>query len=94
MNFLANITDLPGTFAATKQAFESKQDQPKGKISDEQKLEIYALGQQATTGDVNTDRPGFYSMAARSQWDAWNTKKGMSKEDAMTAYIKIVKTLI
>jgi len=57
-------------------------------------LEIYALGQQATVGDVNTDRPGLFSPSARSQWDAWNTKKGMSKEDAMTAYIKLVKTLI
>jgi hypothetical protein len=29
-------------------------------------------------------------MEARAKWDAWNSVKGMSKEDAMKQYIEIV----
>ena len=29
-------------------------------------------------------------MEARAKWDAWNSVKGMSKEDAMRQYIAIV----
>jgi diazepam-binding inhibitor (GABA receptor modulating acyl-CoA-binding protein) len=66
----------------------------KGKITDEVKQELYALSQQGSIGDVNTERPGFYQISARPLWDAWNSKKGMSKVDAMSSYIKIVKTYI
>jgi len=33
------------------------------------------------------DRPGFLDFTGKRKWDAWNSKKGMSKEDAMKAYI-------
>jgi diazepam-binding inhibitor (GABA receptor modulating acyl-CoA-binding protein) len=55
---------------------------------------LYALAQQGSIGDVNTERPGFYQISARPLWDAWNSKKGLSKEEAMSSYIKIVKTYI
>jgi diazepam-binding inhibitor (GABA receptor modulating acyl-CoA-binding protein) len=29
-------------------------------------------------------------MEARAKWDAWNSVKGMSKEEAMKQYIDIV----
>ena len=64
-------------------------------VPDAQKLEIYALFKQGTVGDVNTARPGMFttSFTANPKWDAWNGKKGMSKEDAQEAYVELLKEL-
>jgi len=62
----------------------------KGVPTNDEKLALYALFKQATTGDCNTSRPGMFDMAGKAKWDAWNAKKGMSKDDAMKAYIEEV----
>ena len=46
---------------------------------------------QATIGDVNTTRPGMMDFTGKSKWDAWETAKGVSKDEAMTRYIETVK---
>lgn len=33
-------------------------------------------------------------LKGKAKWDAWNAKKGMSKDDAMTAYIAKVQELL
>ncbi|XP_033020468.1 acyl-CoA-binding protein-like [Lacerta agilis] len=50
-------------------------------------LGIYSHYKQATVGDVHTDRPGMLDFKGKAKWDAWNSLKRMSKEDAMKAYI-------
>ncbi|KAL6115388.1 dbi [Pungitius sinensis] len=55
--------------------------------------DVYGLYKQATVGDVNIDLPGIFDLAGRGKWDAWNRKKGMSKEEAMVAYIDLVEDL-
>ncbi|KAM8903613.1 acyl-CoA-binding protein-like isoform 1-T2 [Spinachia spinachia] len=55
--------------------------------------DVYGLYKQATVGDVNIDRPGMFDLAGRGKWDGWNGKKGMSKEEAMVAYIDLVEDL-
>ncbi|AWO95597.1 putative acyl-CoA-binding protein-like isoform 2 [Scophthalmus maximus] len=42
---------------------------------------------------LKSDRPGFLDFIGRGKWDAWNEKKGMSKEDAMAAYVDVVEKL-
>lgn len=61
-------------------------------VADDKKLEIYALFKQGSVGDINTDRPGMFSVdfKAKAKWDAWNTKKGMSQDDAKQAYIDLL----
>ena len=54
------------------------------------KLRLYANFKQATDGDVSGDKPGFTDFVGRAKYDAWAKLKGMSKDDAMTAYIKLV----
>ncbi len=54
------------------------------------KLRLYANFKQATDGDVAGDKPGFTDFVGRAKYDAWAKLKGMSKDDAMTAYIKLV----
>mmetsp|Transcript_11670 Transcript_11670/g.18976 ORF Transcript_11670/g.18976 Transcript_11670/m.18976 type:complete len:87 (+) Transcript_11670:150-410(+) len=60
---------------------------------DEELLEIYALYKQATVGDVNTTRPGLMDFKGKAKWDAWNSKKGLSKEEAKTKYVALAKEL-
>eukprot|EP00604_Paraphysomonas_vestita_P002096 CAMPEP_0174820496 /NCGR_PEP_ID=MMETSP1107-20130205/4389_1 /TAXON_ID=36770 /ORGANISM="Paraphysomonas vestita, Strain GFlagA" /LENGTH=68 /DNA_ID=CAMNT_0016035991 /DNA_START=162 /DNA_END=368 /DNA_ORIENTATION=- len=60
-------------------------------MTDDQKLRSYGLFKQATIGDVNTDRPGFFSPVDRAKWDAWKSCEGMDKEAAEAAYIELVE---
>ncbi|XP_067021078.1 acyl-CoA-binding protein-like [Acropora muricata] len=61
--------------------------------SDSDKLELYAFYKQATVGDCNTDRPGMMDFKGKAKWDAWNGKKGTSKDTAETTYIAKVEEL-
>ncbi|MGQ4001555.1 acyl-CoA-binding protein [Francisellaceae bacterium CB300] len=59
------------------------------KPSNEQKLKLYAFYKQVTEGDVQTKCPSAFKMVERAKWMAWNSVKGMSKEDAMKGYLKV-----
>lgn len=56
-------------------------------------LKIYALYKQASGGDAQGERPGFTEMVARAKFDAWDSLKGTSKEDAMQQYIDLIDDL-
>ena len=43
---------------------------------------------QGTVGDVNIERPSMFNFEGKSKWDAWNSIKGMVKDDAMKNYIE------
>ena len=60
-------------------------------LSNEDKLEFYALFKQGTVGDTNTERPGMFDMKGKAKWDAWKAKEGMSQDDAKAAYIAKVQ---
>ena len=61
--------------------------------SNEELLELYALYKQATDGDVTGDRPGGFDFKAIAKFDAWTEKKGLSKDQAMQDYVKLVLRL-
>ena len=65
-----------------------------GAISDEEKLNLYKYYKQAMEGDVTGDRPGIIKFKSRKKWDAWNTVKGTSEEDARTQYIELAKNYV
>jgi diazepam-binding inhibitor (GABA receptor modulating acyl-CoA-binding protein) len=58
--------------------------------SDAHKLKIYALYKQATEGDVTGSAPWAVNVVAKAKYNARVEVKGMSKEDAMKAYIALV----
>jgi len=62
--------------------------------NDTELLELYGLFKQVTVGDVNTARPGMLDFKGKAKWDAWERKKGVSKEDAEKAYIELVQKLL
>ena len=56
-------------------------------------LKIYALYKQATVGDNEEKKPGFTDLVGRAKWDAWNSLKGTSNDDAMQQYVDLIKSL-
>ena len=56
-------------------------------------LELYALYKQGTAGDVDGKRPGMLDIKGRAKYDAWSGKKGMSRDAAQEAYVKLVDRL-
>jgi diazepam-binding inhibitor (GABA receptor modulating acyl-CoA-binding protein) len=56
-------------------------------------LKIYGLYKQATAGDNTEKKPGFGDMVGRAKWDAWNSQKGASADDAMQQYIDLIESL-
>jgi acyl-CoA dehydrogenase len=55
-----------------------------------QKLDLYGLYKQATTGDINEPAPSSTDFVARAKYQAWEKRKGMSKQEAMQAYVNIL----
>ena len=56
-------------------------------------LKLYSLFKQGTIGDCNTPQPGFFEFVNKAKWNAWNTLKGKTKEQAMEEYIAFVTEL-
>ena len=84
------MSDLQKKFEkATKDVSKAKTDP-----GNEMKLRLYSHFKQSTDGDVTGDKPGFTDFVGRAKYDAWVKLKGMSKDDAMTAYIKLVDRVL
>mmetsp|Transcript_8534 Transcript_8534/g.15450 ORF Transcript_8534/g.15450 Transcript_8534/m.15450 type:complete len:92 (-) Transcript_8534:1925-2200(-) len=63
-------------------------------LSDDDLLFLYGHFKQSNVGDCDTGKPNWlFDMKGAKKWDAWNACKGMSKEDAMKAYIEKVDAL-
>lgn len=62
--------------------------------SNEDKLELYGYFKQAKEGDCSTQKPGgLFNQKEKAKWEAWNAKKGISKEEAQKKYIEKVDQL-
>ncbi len=57
-------------------------------------LELYGLFKQGSQGDVQGKRPGMLDFKGRAKHDAWASRKGMSRESAMQAYVELVDRLL
>ncbi|XP_059194690.1 acyl-CoA-binding domain-containing protein 7 [Centropristis striata] len=66
----------------------------KTRPTDQELLDLYGLYKQATVGEINTERPGMLDFKGKAKWDAWESRKAMSKDDAMAAYITLAKEII
>ncbi len=61
--------------------------------SNETLLDLYSLYKQATLGDVQGDRPGGFDFRGAAKYDAWATRRGLSRDEAMQAYVDLVESL-
>jgi diazepam-binding inhibitor (GABA receptor modulating acyl-CoA-binding protein) len=62
--------------------------------SNDQLLELYALYKQGTAGDVSGARPGMMDFKGRAKFDAWASKRGLSKDKAQEQYVALVNKLV
>jgi len=81
---------LPEDFSAAQTRVKQLARTP---ASDEL-LELYAHYKQATSGDVSGERPGMLDFKGRAKFDAWAARKGLGREQAMTAYVSLVEKLV
>lgn len=65
----------------------------KHRPDDDTMLEIYSYYKQATEGDVSGDKPGAFNFVARAKYEAWEARKGMTREVAMRGYVKLINHL-
>ncbi|MGY8525277.1 acyl-CoA-binding protein [Paracidovorax citrulli] len=56
-------------------------------------LRLYALYKQGTEGDAHGDKPGMTDMVGRFKFEAWETLRGLSQQEAMEKYIALVEEL-
>lgn len=66
----------------------------KQRPSNETLLQLYGLFKQATEGDVTGPRPGILDIKGRAKYDAWSSRKGISKERAREEYAKLAESLL
>ncbi|KAL4617084.1 acyl-CoA-binding domain-containing protein 7 [Arapaima gigas] len=66
----------------------------KTRPADQELLDLYGLYKQVIVGDINTEKSGMFDMKGKAKWEAWNSRAGMSKDDAMTAYIALAKGIV
>src|ERR1700745_3562554 len=81
--------DLESKFQAAAAAAK----QTKRKPDNATLLKLYSYYKQATEGDAKGERPGGFDFVGGAKHDAWSKLKGMSKDAAMTNYIKQVDKL-
>lgn len=56
-------------------------------------LRLYALYKQGSEGDAHGDKPGMTDFVGRYKFEAWESLKGTSKDEAMEKYIELVQEL-
>jgi diazepam-binding inhibitor (GABA receptor modulator, acyl-CoA-binding protein) len=85
----AGPKDLKEKFEAAAAAAKQTKKRPDNATL----LKLYSYYKQATEGDAKGDRPGGFDFVGGAKYDAWSKLKGMSKDDAMTNYVKQVERL-
>ena len=85
------MSDLQQQFEETVNFVQNSEGEVQ--LSNEQKLQMYALYKQATEGDVSGKKPGMMDFVARAKYSAWEECKGQTKEQAMKKYINEVEAL-
>ena len=83
------MAKLEDEFAAAQKDVQDLPERP----DNETLLELYSFSKQATEGDVTGDKPGAFDFKARAKYDAWEARKGMKRDVAMKAYVRLVEHL-
>lgn len=83
------MAKLEDQFAAAQAEVQKLPERP----DNDTLLELYSFYKQATEGNVSGDKPGAFDFKARAKYEAWEARKGMSREVAMRAYVRLVEHL-
>ena len=91
--YFQNNLDKMGLEEDFQKAVDEVSNKINKTMSNDELKEIYALFKQGTVGDINTTRPGMLDLKGKAKWDAWNSKKGMSQDEAKQKYIEVANQL-
>lgn len=58
-------------------------------LSKDELASVYKYYKQAKIGDININKPLFFNVKESAKWEAWNSVKGLSREEAMNEYINL-----
>ncbi|MDA3913948.1 acyl-CoA-binding protein [Oleiagrimonas sp.] len=83
------MNNLNTQFHSAVKAVRNVSDRP----DNDTLLHMYALYKQATEGDANGPRPGFFDFIGCSKREAWEKLSGTPSEDAMRGYVELVRGL-
>jgi acyl-CoA-binding protein len=56
-------------------------------------LDLYSYHKQASVGDVHGEKPGMFDFINAAKYNAWASKKGLTREQAMQHYVDLVNSL-
>ena len=56
-------------------------------------LDLYGLFKQATVGDVQGKRPGMLDVKGRAKFDAWQRRRGETRDACQSQYVELVREL-
>lgn len=62
-------------------------------LSEDVKLKLYGHFKRATVGttqESNSSAPSIFNIVAKKKWNAWVACDGMTKEESMIGYVKLV----
>lgn len=62
--------------------------------SNDDYAKLYSLFKQATCGDCDKSKPSAVNLLETGKYDAWLSRKGMSKADAAKQYIDGAKEAV
>ncbi|MDY0004613.1 MAG: acyl-CoA-binding protein [Polyangia bacterium] len=83
------MSDLETRFETAREEVQTLPERP----DNETLLALYSLFKQGTVGDVQGKRPGMLDFVGRAKYDAWEARRGTSREAAMQEYIDLVERL-
>ena len=86
---MAALTDAADVDAAFEAAAEVARSLAP---STDDRLKLYGLYKQATSGECAGKRPGAFDVTKRAKYDAWSavTKRGLSRADARREYVELL----
>ncbi|XP_007441213.1 acyl-CoA-binding domain-containing protein 4 isoform X1 [Python bivittatus] len=91
MGLKTEETNCQKQFEAAVQVIQGLPRNGSYRPSYEEMLRFYSYYKQATVGQCQIPRPGFWDPIGRYKWDAWSSLGKMTKEEAMAAYIMEMK---
>lgn len=56
-------------------------------------LRLYGLYKQGTEGNATAPQPGMFNAVGKAKRAAWNTRKGMRKNNARAEYVRVAREL-
>lgn len=89
LNYSLRMT-LEEQFEAASKNVHTLKERPSNDIL----LNLYSYHKQASVGDVHGDKPSMFDFINAAKYNAWASKKGLSKEECMQRYVDLVNQLL